>query len=132
METDGSAEIVARSFAIGTFIALLPTVGLGFFFTLLLLVYFTSLHKPAALSAFVVWNPLVQVPLYALSAIIGGLIFSGMPVVSYDFAFLDHVVNFTRRVFIGNLIVTTTLTIISYLAVFIAIRRLKHKPVFRE
>ncbi len=129
LETDGSAEIVARSFAIGTFVALLPTFGFGFMAAVGLVLVVPVLHKPSVLGAFVVWNPLVQIPLYSLSIWIGTLLFSGLPVVSVDVVFLDHIYNFTRRVFIGNIIVTTTLTIVSYLTIFTLIRRAKGKPL---
>lgn len=130
LQTDGSARVVAFSFALGSFIALLPTFGFGPFVGLTLLLLFPKLHKPALLFAFVVWNPIVQVPLYSLSIIIGSYLFSGMPVVSFDFSLLDHAYNLTRRVLVGNVIVSTSLTLISYAFIFILIRTLKGRPVF--
>lgn len=129
LHTDGSAKRVALSFAIGTFIALLPTFGIGVFVGLLFLLLFPYLHKPALLSAFVVWNPFVQIPLYSLGIAIGAYLYSGMPVVTYDFVLLDQVIALTRRVLIGNLIVTSTLTLLSYAAIFILIRKMKHRPL---
>lgn len=124
--------MVAFSFALGTFLALLPTLGFAPFLGLLLLVLVPALHKPALLTAFVVWNPLVQIPLYTLSIAIGSALFSGMPIVSFDIAFLDHVYNLTRRVLVGNLIVTSTLSVVSYFTIFVLIRCAKGRPVFMD
>lgn len=130
MKTEGSAAVVASSFTVGTFFALLPTFGLGIFLALLVLIIFPNLHKPSTLLAFVVWNPLVQIPLYTLSIAIGAFLFSGMPVVSFDFVWIDHVYNVTRRVLVGNLIVTASLSVISYCTIFVIIRKLKGRKIF--
>ena len=129
METDGSAQVVAFSFALGSFIALLPTFGIGVFIALLLLILFPFLHKPGLLVAFVIWNPLVQIPLYSIGIGIGALLFSGLPVVSLDVTLWDQVVSLTRRVFVGSLIVSSTLSVLSYCLVFILIKKLKGKPI---
>lgn len=130
LQTDGSAAAVASSFALGTLIALLPTIGFGIFLALLLLIVFPSLHKPGLLLAFVVWNPLVQIPLYSFNLALGSVLFSGMPVMSFDIVFLDHAYNLTRRLLIANLIVSSTLAVFSYIIVFATIRRMKGRPVF--
>lgn len=130
--TRGSARNVALSFAIGTFVALLPTLGFGFFFCLLLLILIPRLHKPGMLSAFIVWNPLVQIPLYTLSIYIGTLLFSDLPVMGFEVTFMDHVYNFTRRVLIGNVIVTSVVACISYMVVYILIRAYKNRPLFPD
>lgn len=132
LTTDGSARMVALSFALGTFLALLPTFGFAVFIGMLLLIAFPRLHKPGLLMAFVLWNPIMQIPLYSLSILIGSHLFSGMPIMSFDFALLDHVYNITRRVLIGNLIVTTVVSLISYCVVFTAIRKAKGRSVFEN
>lgn len=127
--TDGSADLIARSFSIGTFIALLPTFGFGIVIAGLLLLFFASLNRPAIIAAFAVWNPLVQIPLYILSFEIGIILYGNAPVVAYDIEFLNQVFTITQRVLIGNFIITSCITMISYLTVFFAIRIFKHKPL---
>ncbi len=128
--TEGSADRVARSFAVGSFFALLPTFGFGIVFAGLTLLLLNSLNRTAVIAAFVVWNPIVQIPLYLLSFQIGASLFAGAPVLAYNVELLNHVVSLTRRLLVGNLIITTILTSLSYLTVFVLIRTYKRKPIF--
>lgn len=54
LTTDGSARMVAFSFMLGSFLALLPTLGFGVFFGMILLILFPRLHKPGLLAAFMI------------------------------------------------------------------------------
>lgn len=128
--TNGSADRIARSFAIGTFIALLPTFGFGIAVAGMLFILFSTLHRPAVIAAFAVWNPLIQIPLYVLALEIGTVLYGTAPVITYNIEFLNQAITITRRVLVGNLIITTCITIIAYLAVYMAIRKFKHKPLF--
>jgi len=108
---------IALSFAIGTFIAIIPMFGAGILLGLAIAFMFRKLNKIALMSAFVVWNPLFTVPLIALSGNIGNLLFDGMEVVKYELEFFNNFFTFTRRFLVGNLIIDAIFTLISYFAI---------------
>ncbi|MEZ4200580.1 MAG: DUF2062 domain-containing protein [Candidatus Paceibacterota bacterium] len=109
---------IAFGFAFGTFVSLLPTFGFGAFLVLVALTFLPSVNKPAAIIALAVWNPFVQIPLYALSFEIGSYLFATAPVITFDVAVLNHVYTFTRRFLVGHMIVTVSMTTVSYILVY--------------
>ena len=122
LETKTSAHSVAAGFAIGTFIAILPTPGLSILIGTLIVLIFKDLSKYSLFGAMVFWNPLTLIPVYALSYKIGSYIFGGESVIVYKILILDQIYNFTRRFLVGNLILALTLSITSYFLILIAIK----------
>ncbi|NLJ08105.1 MAG: DUF2062 domain-containing protein [Sphingobacteriales bacterium] len=114
---NASPHRLALSFAIGTFIAILPLFGFGIILGLIVVMVFRQLNKPALMSAFVVWNPLIVVPLMAISYQIGDIFFGSAEVIKYKIELLNHLITFTRRFLVGHLIITADLSIISYLVI---------------
>jgi uncharacterized protein len=113
---------VAGGFAIGTFIAILPTFGLGALLGLLIILLFKNVNKMALFSAFAVWNPFVLVPLYGVAYAIGDALFQSSPVVSYEIPFLYQLFHLTRRLLVGNFILALALSLVSYVIIFIILR----------
>jgi uncharacterized protein (DUF2062 family) len=111
---------VAMGFAFGTFFALLPTFGFSVFLALGLLVFFPNMNKPAVVLSLAFWNPIMQIPIYALSLELGTILYAGEPIVRYNFELLNQIFTFTRRFLVGHLVVTVSFTILSYLIALIA------------
>lgn len=111
---------IARGSALGTLVAVLPTYGFAPFIVLILLSFFPRINKPAAFIALAVWNPIMQIPIYALSFAIGDWFYGGVPVIRYDFAVLNQVFTFTRRFLVGHLLMTTICTLIAYCVGYVA------------
>ena len=109
---------IALGFAIGTFIAVLPTFGLGVFIGLGVVLVYKKLSKVSMLLAFGVWNAAVLLPIYLLSYRIGDWIFSGEPSLFFQFDFLNQVYLYTRRFLVGNLLLAILFSVISYFAIF--------------
>ena len=109
---------IASGFAIGTAIALLPTFGFGILLVVPLLILFPDINKPATFIAFAFWNPLIQIPIYALSFKIGSLLFGDLPIVKYNIEILNQIHTLTRRLIAGNIIVTTIFSTCSYIIVY--------------
>lgn len=111
-------ELTPHSFAlglsIGTMIALLPTFGFSVLLSLVLIFIFPHINRPALIIALIIWNPLTQIPVYALSFQIGSILFSGMTVVEYDFEILSQLYSFTRRFLVAHMLVTMSITVLTY------------------
>lgn len=68
---DYTPHQVAASFAIGTFICMLPTLGLGFGVFVILSFIFRSLNKLALFSTGVIFNPALKSGVWVVSLAIG-------------------------------------------------------------
>lgn len=119
---------VALGFALGSFIALLPTFGFSALLGILLMMVFPRLNRPAVFLALALWNPLVQIPIYALSFGIGSELFGNAPVIKYQVEILNQLYTFTRRFLVGHLLLTAAVTVITYVVVWVLSRRLFMHP----
>ena len=127
-----SPNLIALSFAVGTFMAILPTPGLSIILGLIILLVFPRLSKLAMLAAFVVWNPLVTAPFYLLSYKIGGLLFGSEPLVKYNIVILNQAYNFSRRFLVGNLILALSISGACYMLVRILAELARRKRNQKE
>lgn len=123
-----SPHEIALGFALGTMLAILPTFGFGIFIGLFILVIYRKISRITLLGSFLVWNPFIIGPLYAASLQLGTIIFGTNPVLFFNVEVFNHVLNYTRRFIVGNLILSTTISLLSYGAVyFIAYKCKKRK-----
>lgn len=122
IELKTSPYKIALGFAIGTAIAILPTLGLGIFIGIFLVLIFKKLNKLSLFVAFAFWNPILLIFTTALSYGIGDWLFSDLPVLNLKFELLNQVFILTRRFLIGNLIVTIFFTFLSYSIVFYLVK----------
>jgi uncharacterized protein len=122
---------IALGFAIGTFIAILPTLGIGIFIALLVALVYPKVSKISLFGSFLVWNPFILVPLYALSYTIGNLIYTGIPMIEQEGAFLTGLYNVSREFFLGNIIVSGSIAVLSYFILKHVIKVYKKKIKFR-
>jgi len=118
IEIKTSPNSIALGFAIGTFIAILPTFGLGLFLGFLVILIFPKVSKLALIAALLFWNVFILIPLYSFCYKIGNLLFHNQPYIEYNYHFLTTIINFTRRFLVANLILALFLSILCYLIVY--------------
>lgn len=111
---DEQEHLVALGFGIGSFIALLPTPGLSMFIGLGVAAFMKPASRPGVLLAMLIWNIWTLIPIFAASAWLGEWIFSAEAKVYFHAEFLNQIVHFTRRMLIGNLIISIPLSFICY------------------
>ncbi len=112
-----SPHSIALGFAVGSFIALLPTLGFGPLIALLVLLVFTKLNKISLFGSFVVWNPLVMTSTYYLSFKIGNLFFGKLPLVDFKFSISNIIQFFSLRFLVGNIVLASLISITCYFIV---------------
>jgi uncharacterized protein len=122
LEIKTSPFSIASGFAVGTLIAILPTFGFGVLIGLLVVLIFKKVSKVSLLFAFAIWNPLVQIPIYALSYYIGDIIMGDLPIKTFRFEFLSKFYIFSRRFLVGNLILSLALSIVSFVVVLYLVK----------
>lgn len=71
IDSDASPHQIALSFAVGTFIELLPAFGLKTMISLGVLTAFRSLNRLALLAAIALWNSFLLAPIYGVSYSLG-------------------------------------------------------------
>jgi len=108
---------IAIGAAIGTFIAVLPTLGFTILLGLLAMLVYPKANKLALFASFVFWNPITLIPLYMASYSIGDALFGSQPVIRYNVIILDQIYNFSRRFLIGNFIIAIASSLLVYVLV---------------
>jgi hypothetical protein len=108
---------IAIGFAIATFIALLPTFGLGVFIGLGIILIFKKISKVSLLGGFAFWNPVVLAPFYTLSYIVGDLIYLNTPGFNFQFEINEALYIYSIKFLIGNFIVVIAMSLISYFVI---------------
>lgn len=117
-QAHASPHRLAQSFAVGTFICLLPIPGVDFLLATLLAVVFRQLKREVMYSALAIWNAFVVAPFYALSLQVGGFIFQSgrIPVITLA----GHTSIPAQQFLLGNLVVAMAVTAVTYLVVQIS------------
>jgi uncharacterized protein len=113
-----SPSSIAGGFAIGTFLAILPTFGFGILIGFFILLIFKRVSKISMLIAFVVWNPLILISLYGISYYIGDLIFGELQLVEYELTFLEQIYRYSRRLLVGSVVVSIVVSFVSYWVIY--------------
>jgi len=113
---DFTPHSIALGLAIGTLVTLLPTFGFSALLALLLIFIFPNINRPAIFISLIVWNPLVQIPIYGLSFQLGTMLFTDAPLVKYDVEILNQLYSFTRRFLVAHLIIVCGITVAVYIA----------------
>ena len=112
---DFSPHSIALGVAIGTLVALLPSFGFSALLALLLIFIFPTINRPAIFISLIIWNPLVQIPIYALSFQLGSMMFTDAPLVKYDIEVLNQLYSFTKRFLVAHMIIVSGITLATYL-----------------
>ncbi|MFC1648344.1 DUF2062 domain-containing protein [Nanoarchaeota archaeon] len=125
--SDHAAHDIAIGFALGTFLAILPTFGLGLVVGVLVMLVYDKMSKAAMLVSFAVWNPLVLYPMFFLSFQLGNLIIGTGPMIEFNLSMMDHIYNYSLRFMIGNLIISSTVSIGSFFLIKNAVNKYRKK-----
>ena len=112
-----SPHSIAGGFAIGTFLALLPTFGFGIIIGLLILLLSKKISKLSMLIAFAIWNPLVLAAIYPVSYIVGNAILSDT-IIENESSILNQLLSGSESFLLGSFILALAAAIVSYLFVF--------------
>ena len=123
-----SPSSIALGFAIGTFIAMLPTFSFGFVFGIIVLFIWPKVNKFTLMSSFLIWNIFTLAPFYALGYKIGDLIFGSSPVSIFKIELINKVFDLTRRLLVGNAIIGIIISISLYYIIksLVILYRKKH------
>ena len=113
-DTNASPETMARSFALGTLISVLPTPGFNIALAALLAAKFKQLNKASLLAAIGVWNGFVVAPLYALSYQLGEMLFGAMPTGLMGIPLEVAVMSLLKGFLVGNVLIALVITAVSY------------------
>ncbi len=109
---------IALGFTIGSFIAILPTPGFGAFLALSLTLFFKGINRLAVIVSVTIWNPLLLVPLYYLSYLLGSIL-SARPInLSDDLSLYEMLSQYTGVFLLGNIILATMIAAISYVGIY--------------
>jgi uncharacterized protein len=114
LKIKSSAHSIALGFSIGTLIGIFPTPGISFILGGIVVFLFKKVSKISLFGAILLWNPLVQLPIYWASYALGKILFKGQEIVTYDVSFFSILFAYTRRYLVGNAIIAITLSILSY------------------
>jgi len=108
-----SPHSIALGFAIGTFIAILPTLGFTYLIATIVILVYAKESKIALFGALLLWNPFVLFPIYTLSYRLGDFILSGSPAI-YPLQGIGQFRYTTLRFLIGNFIIAMLFSVTSY------------------
>ena len=119
-----SPHAIAFGFSVGSFIALFPTFGLGYFIGLGILIIMPKLNKVSLFLGITFWNPLFLVPYYSLSYKFGNFLMGNFPKYYFNFALENETVKLSIRFLLGNIILSLTISLLLYFAILICIKYL--------
>ncbi len=125
LTSDDSDEAVARGFALGTFIAILPTPGINIPICLLLMFLFKKINKLGVFLSLAIWNAFTMIPLYWLSYELGQWIFSDAPITFFDIDWLNRFMTYGRHFLFGNVIMAGFIATLSYFTIVMMVRRFR-------
>jgi len=110
---------VAASFSVGTFVTMLPTLGVGLTIFVVLAHLVDWINKVVLFASVLVFNPVVKWGVYASSITLGFLLLG--PVDGYSLGSppsLDQGSDIIVRLLVGNLILAVVATVLAYLIVY--------------
>lgn len=110
-----STERVARSFGLGLFVAMLPTVGTGPTVLFGLSTVLDRLNRLALVAAVAVCNPVVKPAVYVVSLAVGFLALGPVEGVALSSVSLGATPDVLVRLLVGNVILATIVAIPGYL-----------------
>jgi len=132
LEIKTSPTSIASGFAVGTFFALFPTFGLELIIIPIIIFIFKKISKISLGSAYIVWNPLITFPLYALGFKIGNSLLADVPIKTYRFEVLSQFYAYSRRFLVGNFILAVVISIVSYFAVLYLVRYFRRRKALSK
>ncbi len=125
IKSNTSDRSIAWGYALGTFVAVLPTPGISTLIGFALIAVFKQINKISVFIAMAVWNAFTVLPMYWLSHRIGHFLFASESTFHFRFELLDQIYQYSRRFLIGNLFVSIPLAIISYYLALFMVRKFR-------
>ena len=118
LRQDSTPRAVAGSFATGTFITMLPTLGVGLLVFVVIAKLVGWVNRIALLASVLVFNPVVKWGVYAASMALGIVLLGPVEGVGPTDASLDAGSDILLRLLVGNLILAVLVTIPAYVIVY--------------
>ena len=109
---------IALGFTLGTFIAILPTPGFGAFLAISLTLVFKIFNRLAVIVAVTIWNPLLLVPLYYLSYLLGSVLLARPINLQEELSLYEMLSEYTYTFLVGDIILATLISVVSYLGIY--------------
>lgn len=126
---DHTPREVAGSFAIGTFITMMPTWGTGVLLFFVIVYITDRVSKIALFASVVVFNPVVKWGVYAASFALGVFLLGPVPGVSLTDVSPSAGPEIVIRLLVGNLILAIIATVLAYVIVYRLVVRFRESPV---
>lgn len=108
----------ALSFAIGTFIVLVPTSATGLLILGAIAVMFDNINRIALFSTAVVFNPVVNIGFYALSYLVGSTLLGNPRVPNLEMFWITETISISQSLIVGSILTALAISLISYLLVY--------------
>lgn len=131
VKSNTSDRSIAWGYALGTFVAVLPTPGISTLIGLGLIAVFKKINKISVFIAMAVWNAFTVLPMYWLSHKIGHFLFNEESAFHFKLELLDQAYQYIRRFLIGNLFVSIPLAIFSFYFALFLVRKFRTIRKFR-
>ncbi len=109
-----SDSAIAFGFAVGTFIALLPTPGLNWVLAFCMALLFKKINKLSLFFAIVFWNPLFMAPVYALCYVVGDFLFNVFHLEQWESLLPYTFVSHSGKFLLGNIILTSIISVLGF------------------
>ena len=129
LTSDTPVHSIALSFAVGTFINLLPIPGADMLLGFALLKTFKRLQRAPVLTAMAVWNGFLTTPLIASSGKVGSVFQISAPLPQ---RFQTEAWQMAQQFAIGNLSVALTLSCLSFLLVYMSVYGYRNKTIIQS
>lgn len=131
---DGSQppSAIAGSFAFGTFITALPSLGTGFIVLAAVAHRITQVNIVALFAPVVVLNPLVKSGVYAMSFALGVILLGPVSGLTPSDISLTAGPSIATRLLLGNLLVAVIFAIVGYYLIIQAVRRVRRQDTLSQ
>lgn len=116
---DYTPHQVAMSFAVGTFVCMLPTLGVGLAFFVVLSFVFSSLNKLALFASAVIFNPMLKTGVWVVSLATGFLVLGSVDgFVAGDVPTLSDGTAIVLRLVFGSVLLAVPTSILAYAGMY--------------
>lgn len=115
---DHTPREIAGSFALGTFVTMLPTFGIGLVLFAVFAYVFEWVSKLALLATVLIFNPMVKWGVYVASYVLGSILLAPSGEVELTQISLSASREVLLRLVVGNLILASLGTVVGYIVVY--------------
>jgi len=125
LKSKNSDHSIARGFAMGTFVALLPTPGISTLIGVLMIAIFKKINKVAVFVALAIWNVWTVIPFYWASLELGDFIFKEVPAHHFEVEYFNQIYLYSRRFIVGSLVISIPFSFLCYYFALWFIRKVR-------